>query len=267
MKNTLMMVVLIFLMSACARTKYVSYQINTTPAGSRITSLEGLDYGTSPTDIFTTSGKSNEILVTFVAKQPGYLDTKLNTSLQLKHPTKTASLTDVNRINIQMDPPYYGSFKVITEPSGAYVSHKFNNMYIGTSPTGVVWGYNSGGTMEFVIRIEKPGYNTVEKTISLVPNCRSEEVAKNNPFTVFVLLQPSNSANSQTNTVNITSDPSGASVYGNQNYWGTTPLTVPVMFANNNSQVEIRFEKSGYGTERRVLTVTDQHLHIVLQRN
>ena len=176
-------------------------------------------------------------------------------------------MTDVKKISITLKPFFYGAFKIITEPSGAHISFTNDNKYMGSSPTSVWRSWNSDGSdITIRVRIEKQGYVTQEKTFTVKAKYNSGEEAKKDPMSVFVLLQPANSASGTTNSIKITSEPTGASVFGNQNFWGITPIEIPVYFVNSSSQVEIRFEKTGFGAERRVLTISDRQIHVVLHR-
>lgn len=255
------------LLSGCAQTKYGSYQISTTPPGAKITSPGGFDYGQSPTTNWTSWDKSDGTWKQFVAKLDGFQDTSQEVWIPFKYSTRELALTDVKKISINLKTFFYGAYKIITEPSGAHISFTNDNKYMGSSPTSVWWSWNSDGS-DFTkrVRIEKQGYVTQEKTFTVKAKYNSGEEAKKDPMSVFVLLQPANSASGTTNSIKITSDPTGASVYGNQNFWGITPIEIPVYFVNSSSQVEIRFEKTGFGAERRVLTISDRQIHVVLHR-
>lgn len=65
--------------------------------------------------------------------------------------------------------------------------------------------------------------------------------------------------------VHITSDPAGSAVYINGEYEGLTPLTLEIFWTNAYDRIELIFEKSGYITNRRLLSQEDDRIHMVLQ--
>ncbi len=270
MKNMVIssiMMVLLLAMLGCSQNKFGSFIITTDPSGAKVTDAHGKVYGTSPTGVWTVESKDNAEWMWFVASLAFYNIEELGTWVPAKYKTKQESINDPTRVHLTLDPAYFGSFKIITEPSGAHLTNTYDESYLGVTPSGV---FNCTASvlseLERSIRVEKVGYKPIVKTFKVRTPYRLPIDAQNNPMSVFILLEPMNAASGQTNTVRITSDPSGASIYGNQNFWGVTPIEIPVYFSSNTSQIEIRFEKSGYGTERRVLTTSDRQLHVVLHR-
>lgn len=159
----------------------------------------------------------------------------------------------------------YASFKVVTEPPGAHVSFTRTNKYMGLTPTSSWSAYNNTGypvTNEFLI--EKPGYIPVKKSLTVYPKYENQAEAEKDVTTLFVILKQETSSTFQT-AISISSEPSGAAVYGNENFWGNTPLEQYITWSNANSRIELRIEKSGYITNRRVVTPTDKRIHVVLQ--
>lgn len=174
----------------------------------------------------------------------------------------------------------YSAYQIITEPEGANITFKANNRYMGKSPTSKWytskkispdwWSTDNEIINEFII--EKPGYKTVYKSLTLYPKFKSSDEALSNPITLFVQLEPlsrtnNSSASNKTSQIIITSEPSGAAIYGNQNYWGQTPYKANVNWSSLQERIEIRFEKSGYLTSRRMVTSSDKKIHITLQPN
>ena len=66
-------------------------------------------------------------------------------------------------------------------------------------------------------------------------------------------------------TIMITSDPANSSVYCNEEYIGQTPCRLTVRWKSERDRNEIRFEKSGYLTSRRIITPREERIHVVLQ--
>jgi len=161
----------------------------------------------------------------------------------------------------------YAAYRVITEPENAHVTYIADGEHMGLSPTKTWWSWNdSGDPIRHYIRVDKTGYESVESSFVIYPKYKTVDEAKEDVKDIFVLLQPTGYGEEVNRTVMITSDPSGTAVYGNQDYLGKTPLEIPVFFPDRSAQLELRFERSGYGTERRVLTVSDNAIHVVLHR-
>lgn len=68
-----------------------------------------------------------------------------------------------------------------------------------------------------------------------------------------------------TQTVSLKSDPPNCAVYANGDYLGHTPIQVDLTWNNDDGKVELRFEKSGFITNRRLLTKHDTKICVVLQ--
>lgn len=162
----------------------------------------------------------------------------------------------------------YAAYRVITEPESAHVTFVSDGEYMGISPTKTWWSWNdTGNPMRYLIRVEKTGYDTVERAFTVYPKYATVEEAKEDVKDIFVHLHPYGAGSEIKRSIRITSDPSGAAVYSNQDYIGSTPFDVDATFSEASSQFELRFEKSGYGTERRMLTILDDRIHVVLHRS
>ena len=68
-----------------------------------------------------------------------------------------------------------------------------------------------------------------------------------------------------TTTVDVSSDPPGCAVYSNEEYVGNTPCSLTFRWWSPDSRIEIRMEKSGYITNRRMVTPREERIHVVLQ--
>ena len=66
-------------------------------------------------------------------------------------------------------------------------------------------------------------------------------------------------------TIQISSDPLDTAVYCNEQYIGQTPCQLSVGWWSAENRQEIRFEKSGYITNRRMITPEEYIIHVVLQ--
>lgn len=125
-----------------------------------------------------------------------------------------------------------GYFEVSSSPSGATVY--FDGTYQGTTP--VTIPVSTTGTPSHTIRITKTGY--VEWT----------DTYEGNPFEgetihISATLQPM--MGGEKGYYQISSSPSGASVYFDDSYKGTTPLTVTVSTTGTPGHT-IRLVLSGY---------------------
>jgi hypothetical protein len=70
-----------------------------------------------------------------------------------------------------------------------------------------------------------------------------------------------------TTPISISSDPSGVAIYGNGEFWGKTPYGGTINWMSREQNIELRFEATGYMTERRMITPNQTTVHVVLQPN
>lgn len=191
----------------------------------------------------------------------------------------------------------WGALRVETKPSGATVRALGVFEYLGESPTEAFsftmdpyMGYN--GLVPgrwFNLEISKPGYLTQYSQIFVPFTEKYEDRALNNPrvykynlqsiavyyppvyvppvcppYPYYYPSQPSNPYH--TNSVEISSDPQGASVYIDGYYYGQTPLKLSLnwILGVNGDKTAV-FEKSGYQSQQKLLGPFQKHLHAVLQ--
>ncbi|MBN2893930.1 MAG: PEGA domain-containing protein [Bacteroidales bacterium] len=253
----------IFVISSCSPTRYAAYKVETYPSGAQVFH-DDTDLGKSPTSLWSKGrdGKGN-ISLSFVAKMNGYQDTWYTAKIYASAKSRKKAYLTPNLVTIKLEPCYYVAYKIITEPAGAHMSIK-NGEYIGITPVAVETVSNcSGSEIVREFTIEKNGYKTINKRISLSPKFRSVEDALKSPQTFFVQLEPS--SNTSKSVIKITSEPSGAAVYANENYWGQTPFEKEITWTETVDRFEIRAEKSGYEMNNRMITPKDKIIHIVLQ--
>ncbi len=125
-----------------------------------------------------------------------------------------------------------GYFQISSTPSGADVI--FDDSYKGTTPVTV--GVSSTGTPSHTIRITKSGYEDWEQSYD------------SNPFageTIHVSATLTPVIGGGKGYYSISSSPSGANVYFDGSYKGTTPLTVEVSSTGTPGHT-IRLTLSGY---------------------
>jgi len=145
-----------------------------------------------------------------------------------------------------------------TDPHKVDVYNSSGN-YLGTTPFQIqARTFRQSEPVISNLVFKKDGYKIVERSFTFRMNGNNKVFIKMNPIS-------SSNTNMITRNVKITSDPTGASVYANQDYVGETPLTTRISWTSPNHRIEIRIEKSGYQTNRRMLTPTDTRVHVVLQ--
>jgi hypothetical protein len=147
-------------------------------------------------------------------------------------------------VNAQLTPvsnPSTGDLEVISSPSGAavYVDTDFRGSTTPGSPLDVVTLFP--GTHTVVLK--KSGYNDYTTTA----NIRAGQTAR-----VSVTLVPSGQPPT-TASIQVTSDPSGADVYINNNYMGVTPLTAQNVQPGSST---IKIELAGYNPYTSTLQVS-----------
>jgi len=125
-----------------------------------------------------------------------------------------------------------GYFEISSTPSGASVY--FDGSYRGTSPVTVA--VSSTGSPYHTIRVTKSGYEDYEQSYD------------GNPFegeTIHIYATLTPLIGGGKGYYSITSSPSGASVYFDDNYKGTTPVTVEVSTTGTPGH-SVRLTLSGY---------------------
>ncbi len=126
--------------------------------------------------------------------------------------------------------PAFGHVTVTSTPSGASVY--IDGKYAGTTP---LENYKLS-TGEHTVKVEKEGYETYTTKVDVSPGGTATVSATLRPLPV---------------KLSITSKPSGASVYINGAYKGTTPLTLSL----TPGTYDVRIVKKGYKTWEKSVTV------------
>lgn len=157
------------------------------------------------------------------------------------------------------------TIKVTSNPSGADLYDE-TGRYWGTTPmtlTRTHW--TSGETLSNTFTFELPGYQRATRTLSY-------RVHLNNPsYAVHANLveirTPSVSEPTYYSVQHtLTTDPNGSAVYINQDFMGHTPLSIELTWSSRgDNRKELRFEKYGYQTNRRMITPNDKRIHVVMQ--
>jgi len=177
------------------------------------------------------------------------------------------------------------AFQIVTQPEGAIVTIVGTNEYLGTTPTevftinmhrGLQWHGNQMGRW-FNLMIRKPGYHPLVQLIFVPFNERWEDFAKKRPqiFRFFLepiyyffppyYFYPRPPLYTYKTTVVISTDPPGTALYANEQYIGLSPLEYTAVWNPYVNRIEIRAERSGYTTNRRMITPQDTNIFIVLQ--
>ena len=128
--------------------------------------------------------------------------------------------------------PSQATLAVESDPSGADVY--LDGSFQGTTPLRFT---SQPGRR--TIRIERSGYETYQTTVRLSPGESRR-------------IDPDLQRIRRTGSVRFESSPSGAEVYVNGSYQGTTPIGSTVLDAGS---YEVRFELSGYGSETAAVRV------------
>lgn len=132
-----------------------------------------------------------------------------------------------------------GYFQISSSPSGATVY--FDDSYAGTTP--VTIPVSSTGSPDHTIRVEKSGYEPWVETHYGNP-FEGETIHIN---ANLVYIEPTTPIGGGKGYYSITSSPSGANVYFDNTYKGTTPVTVTVSSTGTPDHT-ISVSLSGYQT-------------------
>jgi len=177
------------------------------------------------------------------------------------------------------------AFQIVSEPEGAIVTLVGSNEYLGTTPTEIFtvrmdqfmgwYGYQPGRWFNVMIR--KAGYHPMIQQIFVPFNEKWEDYAKKRPQVFRFFLEPiyyyyppypvypQPPQYTYKTQVTIATDPPGTALYANEQYIGMSPLEYTALWNPYVDRIEIRAERSGYTTNRRMVTPQDRNIFIVLQ--
>ncbi len=180
----------------------------------------------------------------------------------------------------------WGAIRVETSPSGAQITIAGTHEYIGESPTPSFtftmdhkmgsYGFMFGRWFDLLI--SKSGYQTQRRQVFVPFAFQSEDAAQRNPQTFMFVLQPMPQPYVYpypyiyptynpytTSRVEFTSDPVGASVFVDGQYYGKTPLVQNFNWMMGvHEQRTVIFEKSGYNSRELSLEPHQKRVHAVL---
>ena len=134
-----------------------------------------------------------------------------------------------------------GWYDVYTNVDGCSIY--FDGDYKGTTTGGVlsVAVYSTAAPYS-TVRAEKSGYSSASKSLPTAPSAGEHQ-------SVYLTVNP---ITPTTGNIKISSTPSGAAVYVNSVYYGTTPHTVSNLPAGNN---DLRLTYSGYNDYRDTINI------------
>lgn len=125
------------------------------------------------------------------------------------------------------------------------------------------------------IKAEYEGFECPVRTLSLNSNIEfmsfDKLTSQNNSNRIYLPMKErdywrrNHDYFNPTTTVDVSSDPSGCAVYSNEEYVGKTPCRLTFSWRSPEGRREIRMEKSGYITNRRMVTPQEERIHVVLQ--
>ncbi|MEF3694528.1 MAG: PEGA domain-containing protein [Candidatus Cloacimonadota bacterium] len=191
----------------------------------------------------------------------------------------------------------FGAFKIETSPQGADVIITASNQFIGRTPTQAIpvmmdqfmtYYYGTPGRA-FNLVIRKDGFRPLQQTI-FVPFTRAHQADALRHPTVFNYRlerlpahNPGHGGNhggghpggghhpgySQQNDrqVRIITEPRGAEIYVNDQYVGTSPLSIDLKrVIRPNQRITIRAEKRGYRPAETILRPGQDRIRLELRR-
>ena len=134
-----------------------------------------------------------------------------------------------------------GWYDIYTNVDGCSIY--FDGEYKGVTTGGVLSvGVYSTAAPYSTVRAEKSGYSSASKSLPSTPASGSHQ-------SVYLTLNPTTPT---TGNLKVSSSPSGAAVYVNSVYYGTTPHTVYNLPSGNN---DLRLTYSGYNDYRDTVKV------------
>ncbi len=166
--------------------------------------------------------------------------------------------------------PKYACLNIITTPPSAYIDYCDNGEHLGTSPIQAEV-FNLGKNKKKIIVLAKlEGYEDKKQSITIEKKVGKRAKADKYCKTIHIQLEKEKEKETEIFTkVKISSDPDNAHIYSNEQYIGETGGQEFYYFTWNShlDRKEIRIEKSGFNTERRMITPKDDRVNIVLHSN
>ncbi len=207
------------------------YYITSSPSGASVY-FDGTYQGTTPTtvSVFTTGSPGHTLSLSLSGYQT-YTQSISGNPGDGQTITIFATLTPT--IGSQT-----GYYQISSSPSNADVY--FDGNYKGTTPVTVE--VSTTGTPGHTINVYKSGYQSFSQFYSGNPSAGQTVY-------VYASLTPVQS----TGSVYVTSSPSGASIYLDDAYQGTTPMTVTSVATGSHT---IRISRSGYQTYTGTVSVS-----------
>ena len=181
--------------------KNYDLSLSSNPSGASIY-VNNQNKGTTPKTLTLEEGNYSVKL-----SKSGYVDYLENINLD-RNISRNITLTPIVQ-NYELS--------LISNPSGASVY--INNQYKGTAPVSLTLVEGN-----YSVKMSKSGYEDYLETVNLNRN-----ISRNITLTPIV----------QNYNLSLSSNPSGASIYLNNSYYGQTPMTVSLVEGNYNLQLQM----------------------------
>lgn len=198
---------------------YGTISVRSSPSGASVY-LDGSYQGTTPMTISGVVKGAHTIEL----QKSGYYEWSGTVTVN------EGQTTTVSRTLTQIQSPTTGTIAVSSTPGGAYIY--LDGAYEGVTPYSgsyIIHNVNAGS---HTIRLTLSGYQDSTVTTN---------VQGGGTATVEIPLNPSTPV-SQTGTLEITSNPTGANIYINNEYKGLAPLTVTLP----TGEYSVTFKLTGY---------------------
>jgi Tol biopolymer transport system component len=226
------------LMAGCATTKTVT--ITTVPENATV-SIGGAAAVPGPVKQKLTFNPSSATI-----EATAHLDGYQDGSIQIAYepPKQMEYIIQLSR--------FQKTVQIESEPAGATVST--NGQSVGVTPLTTELTF-ADATKPITVRLQKEGYMDGSVQIAYSPASQTEYNIQLNYFQ---------------KTVQIESEPAGATVFTNDQLAGITPLTTELTFADETKPITVRLQKDGYkdGTNTIAYAPTNQtDYSVTLEKN
>jgi len=198
---------------------YGTISVRSSPSGASVY-LDGSYQGTTPMTISGVVKGGHNIEL----QKSGYYEWSGTVTVN------AGQTTTVSRTLTQIPSPTTGTIAVSSTPGGAYIY--LDGAYEGVTPYSGSFIIHNVGAGSHTIRLSLSGYQDSTVTTN---------VQGGGTATVSIPLNPTTPV-SETGTLDITSNPTGANVYINNEYKGLAPLTVTLPAG----EYSVKFTLSGY---------------------
>ncbi len=237
--------------------------VTTTPEGADVYDYEKFFSKSPATMIYGPSSSGKCVRAKVKAMKDGYSETFEMIDVCPRYRSEDRAVAKAKKLHLALQPKYYVTVQVESEPSGANI-YGGDGKYWGRTPALLSMTRDSPTCFNYQAVAKMNGWEDTPGSWRICPKFRSREEASQSPERAMFMMKATPQTPVQAE-IRVTSEPDGASVYADGQYWGTTPYVGRVSFASPTATISLRIEKAGWITKTEMLSPGIDRVHVVLQ--